>query len=84
MKRVEEEAHGYEQEYTQLTQSLIQVQIDLETAEREAMKQTEDLNHFGVKKQEAGKQIEFKRADRAASWSAWRSPRAIRRSSAPN
>lgn len=67
LKRVEEEAHGYEQEYTQLTQSLIQVQIDLETAEREAMKQTEDLNHFGVKKQEAGKQIEFKRADRAAS-----------------
>lgn len=67
LKRVEEEAQGYEQEYTQLTQSLIQVQIDLETAEREAMKQMEDLNHFGVKKQEAGKQIEFKRADRAAS-----------------
>ncbi|MBG9793403.1 chromosome segregation protein SMC [Paenibacillus dendritiformis] len=67
LKRVEEEARGYEQEYTQLTQSLIQVQIDLETAEREAMKQTEDLNHFGVKKQETGKQIEFKRADRAAS-----------------
>lgn len=67
LKRAQQEAAGYEQEYTHLTQGLIQVQIDLETVERETMKQTEDLNHFGVKKQETGKQIEFKRADRTQS-----------------
>ncbi|TVX94013.1 chromosome segregation protein SMC [Paenibacillus agilis] len=66
LKRSEQEARTYEQEYSHQTQLLIQVQIDLETVERESGKQTEDLNHFHVKKQETSKQIEFKRADRAA------------------
>ncbi|WP_028545120.1 chromosome segregation protein SMC [Paenibacillus taiwanensis] len=65
--RAEQESKTYEREYSHQTQTLIQVQIDLETVERETMKQTEDLNHFGVKKQEAMTSIEFKRADRAVS-----------------
>lgn len=65
LKRAEHDASAYEKEYTHQTQALIQVQLDLETVEREMMKQTEDLNHFGVRKQEAAKHIDFKRADRA-------------------
>lgn len=65
LARSEQEIRLCEQEHTQLTQKLIQVQVDLGTAEREIMKQTEDLNHLNIKKQEAGKRIQFKRADRA-------------------
>lgn len=67
LKRAEQDAGAYEREYTQQTQTLIQVQIDLETVNHEMTKQIEDLNHFGLRKQETSRQIDFKRAERAES-----------------
>lgn len=66
-KRTELDSKNYEKEYTHQTQSLIQVQIDLETVERELLKQVEDLNHFGAKKQDAAQNMDFKRAERLQS-----------------
>ncbi|NMO96479.1 chromosome segregation protein SMC [Paenibacillus lemnae] len=64
-KRLDSDVSNHEKEHRRNRDMLKSVLAELEQNAIETVKQTEDLNHFRLKKEEAARQLEFKRASRA-------------------
>lgn len=65
LKRLQSDVDNHEKEQRQNRKMLSSVLAELEQNAAESVKQIEDLNHFKLKKDEASKQLEFKRASRS-------------------
>ncbi|SFS47434.1 chromosome segregation protein SMC [Paenibacillus sp. 453mf] len=65
VRRMEREYENSDKERYRNRTMLASVEADLKTNAEESVKQTEDLNRYRLKKEEAGRELDFKRAARA-------------------